>query len=264
VLVGWRYYVPDYSPIAVFGLLKGSVMKPLHSWILIVLASSPLWPLFAADDPDSATTKKEKDVYSGELVGKVTKISKRSKGFTLRVEYLELVPNSGGRGGSGAPSDLQALVRQQQEWADLQTGLQKSKSQVQRLAKLQHYSAKFDHRRMKSHAQHLPYHLAVRHESIDLQPAAEIELRVSEPPPIFDDQGKPQKYTAAELRDLKGPGKAWGYPANWSDLQKGQTIAVFLAKKKTRDTESEEGAKSSEVEHPLVAKIHILPDAKKP
>jgi hypothetical protein len=254
------------SPIAAFGRLKGSVMRPLHSWILIVLAVSPLWPLFAADDPDSAATKKEKDAYSGELVGKVTKILKRSKGFTLRVEYLELVPNSGGRGSSGVPSDLQALARQQQEWANLQTGLQKSKSPVQRLAKLQRYSAKFDHHRMKSHAQHLPYHLAVRHEIIDLQPADEIDIRVSEPPPKFDDHGKPQKYTAAELRDLKGPGKAWGYPANWSDLQKGQTIAVFLAKKKTRDTESEEGegAKSSEVEHPLVSKVHILPDAKKP
>ncbi len=239
-------------------------MKPLHSWILIVLAGSPQWPLFAIDDPDLAAAKKEKDASPGELVGKVTKINKRSKGFTLRVEYLELVPNSGGRGGAGAPSDLQALVRQQQEWANLQTGLQKSKSQVQRLAKLQHYSAKFDHRRMKSHAQHLPYHLAVRHESIDLQPVAEIEIRVSDPPPIFDDQGKPQKYTAAELRDLKGPGKAWGYRAIWSDLQKGQIITVFLAKKKTRDTESEEGKKSSEVEHPLVAKIHIQPDAKKP
>jgi hypothetical protein len=239
-------------------------MRHLHSLILIVLAASPLWPLFAADDPDLATIKKEKDADAAELVGKVTKINKRSKGFTLRVEYLELVPTSGGRGGSGAPSDLQALVRQQQEWADLQTGLQKSKSPVQRLAKLQHYSAKFDHRRMKSHAQHLPYHLAVRHESIDLQPAAEIEIRVSDPPPKFDDHGKPQKYTATELRDLKGPVKAWGYPANWSDLQKGQTIAVFLAKKKIRETESEEGAKSSEVEHPLVSKIHILQEAKKP
>jgi hypothetical protein len=238
-------------------------MRHLHFRILIVLAASPLWPLLAADDPDSATTKKEKDAYSGELVGKVTKISKRSKGFTLRVEYLELVPNSGGRGSSGVPPDLQALARQQQEWANLQTGLQKSKFPVQRLAKLQHYSAKFDHQRMKSHAQHLPYHIAVRHASIDLQPAAEVEIRLSEPPQKFDDHGKPQKYTAAELRDLKGPGKAWGYPANWSDLQKGQTIAVFLAKKKIRDTESVEGAKSSEVEHPLVSKIHILPDAKK-
>src|SRR5260370_8041464 len=128
-------------------------MKYLHSWILIVLAAYPLWPLFAADDPDLATTKKEKDADAAELVGKVTKINKRSKGFTLRVEYLELVPNSGGRGGSGTPSDLQPLVPHQHECPNLQTSLQKSKSQVQRLAKLQHYSAKFDHRRMKSHAQ---------------------------------------------------------------------------------------------------------------
>src|SRR5262249_10133399 len=106
------------------------------------------------------------------------------------------------------------------------------------------------------------------HASIDLQPTAEVEIRVNDPPPKYDDEGKPKKYTAAELRDLKGPGKAWGYPGQWSDLQKGQKIfAVFLAKKKPSDTESDEATTksktSSEVGHPSVAKIHILPDAQK-
>ena len=242
-------------------------MKHLLCWIFIVLVGLPLLPLFAVDDPERTTTKKEKDAYSGELVGKITKISKRSKGFTLRVEYLELVPNAGSRGGSAVPSDLQTLARQQQDWARLQTGLEQSKSPGQRLAKLQHYGAKFDHQRMRSHAQHLPYHIAARHASIDLQPTAEVEIRVSEPPPKYDDKGKQKKYTAAELRDLKGPSKAWGYPGNWSDLQKGQTLTVFLAKNKAPDPDSaEETTKSkasSEAGHPLAAKIHILPDAQK-
>jgi len=242
-------------------------VKHLHCWIFFVLVGLPSLPLFAVDDPERTITKNEKDAYSGELVGKITKINKRSKGFTLRVEYLELVPNAGSRGGSAVPSEVQALARQQQDWARLQTGLENSKSPAQRLAKLQHYGAKFDHQRMKSHAQHLPYHIAVRYASIDLQPTTEVEIRVNDPPSKYDDEGKPKRYTAAELRDLKGPGKAWGYPGNWSDLQKGQTLTVFLAKKKAPDTDSvEETTKSkasSEAGHSLVAKIHILPDAQK-
>ena len=62
-------------------------------------------------------------------------------------------------------------------------------------------------------------------------------------------------------------GRAWGYPGNWSDLQKGQTLTVFLAKNKAPDPDSaEETTKSkasSEAGHPLAAKIHILPDAQK-
>jgi hypothetical protein len=259
-----RYYLPGFHRWQL-AADKGSVMKHLYLWVFIVVGALPLGSLFA-DDPDRPTTKKEKESYSGELVGKITKINKRSKVFTLRVEYFELVPNAGSRGGSAVPSDLQALARQQQDWARLQTGLENSKSPAQRLAKLQHYGAKFDHQRMRSHAQHLPYHIAVRHASIDLQPTTEVEIRVSEPPPKYDDQGKQQKYTAAELRELKG-GKAWGYPGNWSDLQKGQMLAAFLSKKKPSDTESDEGTTKSkaslEVGRPSVAKIHILPDVQK-
>lgn len=238
-------------------------MRPLLLCLLVIMLNVPA--VFA--DDDFPASKKEKDAYAGALTGRVTKISKRTKGFTLRVEYLDLQPNTGYGSGPGGSGEIQKLARQQQDFAKLQADLLKTEKQTQRLAKLQHFSSKLNHVSMKTHAQHLPYRVVVRHESIDLQPASDIEVRIADPPPKLDESGKLHKYSADELRDLKGTGKVWGFPADWSQVEKGQLITVFLAKKKSADTDAKERpiqvTGSSNEGRPTVAKIYILTDDKK-
>jgi hypothetical protein len=195
----------------------------------------------------------------------VTKISKRTKGFTLRVEYLDLQPNSGSSSGAGVSAEIQKLARQQQDFAKLQADLLKTEKPAQRLAKLQHYSSKLNHGSMKTHAQHLPYKVVVRHESIDLRPGPEIEVRTADQPLQLDDNAKLHKYYTEQLRILKETGKVWGYPADWHKVQKGQLLTVFLAKKKPSDLEAKD-IKANEVSEDgrlVVSRIYILTDDKK-
>jgi hypothetical protein len=248
----------------IFGriLLEDLVVKHFPACLLVTLFTMANGTALLDDDP--VPSKKDKDAYAGVLTGKVTKRGKRNKDFTLRVEYYDLQPNSSYGGGSGQSGEIQSLIRQQQDLARLQADLMKTEKQSQKLAKLQHYSSKLNHGAMKTHAQHLPYKVVTRHESIDLQSASDVEVRTANPPPKFDDNGKAQKYTSSELRELKGPGKAWGFPADWSHVHKGQLITVFLSKRKTVDPEAKDGTvhtKASTDEGRIpVSKIHILTD----
>jgi hypothetical protein len=51
--------------------------------------------------------------------------------------------------------------------------------------------------------------------------------------PTRDESGQPKKYTAEELKELKGDDpKLIGYNASYSDLQVGQTCRVTLCRKR--------------------------------
>jgi hypothetical protein len=65
-------------------------------------------------------------------------------------------------------------------------------------------------------------------KSIDLVAADDMVVRLSDPPPVFNDKGERRKHTAKELAQLKGPGNLPGYKADAADIQKGQTVTVRL------------------------------------
>ena len=50
------------------------------------------------------------------------------------------------------------------------------------------------------------------------------------PPPAFDEKGNFKKYTAKELKELKGDSNLPGYEAGMDALKPGQTVKVYLAK----------------------------------
>lgn len=70
----------------------------------------------------------------------------------------------------------------------------------------------------------------------DFPAADNIKTRVANPPADFDDKGNPKKYTAKELKDLKGPENLWGYPSDLDNLKPKMLVQVFLGKKKTTST----------------------------
>ena len=55
------------------------------------------------------------------------------------------------------------------------------------------------------------------------------KIRTPGPPVAFDDKGNPKKYTAAELKELKGDDNLPGYPADKDALRQGRTLLVAAA-----------------------------------
>ncbi|HTU16527.1 MAG TPA: hypothetical protein VMG10_00565 [Gemmataceae bacterium] len=64
------------------------------------------------------------------------------------------------------------------------------------------------------------------------QATDDVKVRTRNPPPAFDDKGKPKRYTKKELRELQGDPKLPGFPAEFSDLKTGQYVQVTLVQKK--------------------------------
>jgi hypothetical protein len=59
-----------------------------------------------------------------------------------------------------------------------------------------------------------------------------MKVRTLSPPVDYDDKGNVKKYTAKELKKLRGKGNLPGYPADFDSLREGQAVKVYLAKPK--------------------------------
>lgn len=69
-------------------------------------------------------------------------------------------------------------------------------------------------------------------QNVDLAADDNIRIRMPNPPLDFDDKGKPKKYTAKELKELKGPSGLPGFPGDFDSLKTDQIVRVYLAKTK--------------------------------
>lgn len=66
-------------------------------------------------------------------------------------------------------------------------------------------------------------------EDVELLLKDDVKIRQYNPPEAFDDKGRPKKYTAKELKELKGDDlKSPGYPADFSDLTNQTIVNVTL------------------------------------
>jgi hypothetical protein len=103
----------------------------------------------------------------------------------------------------------------------------------------------------------------------ELQTTEDLKVRLSRPPAQFDDKGKVKKYTAKELREMRGPDhKLPGYTGEFSDLQTEQVVQVTLvrpkgekpvrpvAKPKKKDSDADWGKNDL----PLVSMIVVVAD----
>ncbi len=71
---------------------------------------------------------------------------------------------------------------------------------------------------------------ATKDQEVEWTAADDVKVRMANPPPQFDDKGRLKRYTAKELRELRGKEKY--YPAEFSDLKAGQIVQVTLLQKK--------------------------------
>jgi hypothetical protein len=100
---------------------------------------------------------------------------------------------------------------------------------------------------------------------IELRASDNVKVRSNFPPTEYDDKGNLKRWTAKELKALKGKSKLPGYPAEYDALRPGQGIQVYLAKALPK-----KGAKGLKTEDPVetmrpeVVMILIVQEAQMP
>jgi hypothetical protein len=73
--------------------------------------------------------------------------------------------------------------------------------------------------------------LVTTHVDYEVDPTPDLIVRLMYPPVQYDDKGNIKKYTAAELKELKGDNpKLVGYKGDTNDLTNGVQVRVYVVK----------------------------------
>lgn len=209
-------------------------------WVLLLMFAIG-WPLGAADEskkdakPDETDAKppavKGKWSPVGGLVGQV----KKSAGdlVTLTVEEPDIAATQ--KAAEKANSGNTAAQKQIQTFQNQLNAANRIKNPAQRLARVQQIQAQMQAAMMKQAAQagakDANFKMVMKKKDVDVHLASEVQVRVQDPPPNFDEKGVAKKYTAEELKKLKGPGNLWGYPGESDRIKPGAVLQVFLYRK---------------------------------
>jgi len=107
---------------------------------------------------------------------------------------------------------------------------------------------------------------------VELQPSDDMKVRILQPPADFDEKGRPKRYTAKELKEMKGNDpKLPGYTADFESLKADQIVKIYLgtrkeAKAPPRPKGRKKGkeAEEAETEHkPEITMVVIIAEPKK-
>jgi hypothetical protein len=200
-----------------------------------------------ADPPE----KPEKVVYGQTFLAVLTQVASNSqKDFAVEISYRYLEVNP------GAVNSLAQIQVQQRQAMLIRNPVQRQQQLAQIAVQLQQ-------------AQRNLYHVKEKKQKVDLRAADEMKIRTLLPPVEYDDNGAIKKYTAKELRKLKGPGNLPGYPGDWESLRAQQVVRVYLAKKNVvikkkggKKGKGEDGGDDElEPEKPEVVMLVVLRDA---
>jgi hypothetical protein len=180
------------------------------------------------------------------VTGKLLSVGGSDKSLSLRVDYqiLEPRPNAA----KGQAHGMQHLLHEQQQ-------IMRTRNPLVRAQKLQQFE--IDVLRQQNRAVNQAFKVVSEHKDFDLESTPEVKVRYLELPAQYDDKGQLKKYTAAELKELKGKNPDLpGYEADFDKLAPGQTVRVSLAKPKAdKDKDAPDDKK------PVVSMVVIVADA---
>jgi hypothetical protein len=189
-------------------------------------------PALADDkkDADKADKKPEgeKLITLGQVAGVLTNTGGSEAEYTVKVTLYVPEPN------------LQAqadLLRKQQQLVQKQAEIMRTRNPVQRQQQMA---------QLVRDAQQMPQNLwkiKEVHHDVKAAPADDMKVRLLQPPEAFDDKGNPKKYTAKELKELKGPDNLPGYTGSLDDVKTNQLVLVTLARKPAKPAEKKDGDK---------------------
>jgi hypothetical protein len=248
--------------------IRGAVFLLVAFWVFPVLAEDkkPAVPdasrdldkkpgkkLDASRDLDKKDTgTSEKMLKAGLLQGKVLTVAESKKSLRLQITFNIPKLNQGALSGYlQAQQSLQQALLNTNPQQRLQQMLQAQQQMAQHQAQM--------------------YQPESITRDVELQTIEDVKVRMLTPPPQFDDKGHVKKYTAKELKELRGPDpKLPGYQAEFGDLHEGQIVQVHLVKKKGVPTAApvRRGGKAVNVDAlvqnlPQVAMIVVVADPPK-
>ncbi len=90
-------------------------------------------------------------------------------------------------------------------------------------------------------------------KDVELPLAEQVKVRSAVPVQAFDDKGNIKRYTAKELKEMRGTERLPGFAADLSDVQPGQTVLVKVAVRKkatVRKTSPKEASAESQRDAP--------------
>lgn len=209
-------------------------MQTSFRWAGLLVLAIFVFPASGADD------KKEQLVAAGNITGKVLNVQGASGALTIQVTLKIPTPNVSAQNRIAV---LTAVIAQESA-----KGAKANRSSLTAWqVELQQQQAKaitFQDKKQD-----------YRFETIE-----DVRVRIVEPPAEFDDQGKRKKLTSAQLKELKGPGNLWGYPAKFEQVQKDMIVQLVLARKKDAKASAKKEKDADPTEGVLVTTIHILDD----
>jgi hypothetical protein len=205
----------------------------------------------AATDSSAADYQALADAHT--VTGKLLSVGGSDKSLGLRVEYQVLQRNPKGAKGHG--QGMQHLLREQQQ-------IMRTRNPWVRAQKLQQFEINI--LRQQGQAVSQAFKTVSEHKDFDLQSTPGVAVRYLELPDQYDDKGNLKKYTAVELKELKGKNPDLpGYAADFDKLAPGQTVRVTLARPKADKHKPKDKDAPADVK-PLVAMVVIVADAPQP
>ncbi len=184
------------------------------------------------------------------VTGKLLSVGGSDKSLSLRVDYQVLQPNP--KAAKGQAHAMQHLLREQRQ-------IMRTRNPWLRAQKLQKFEIDVINRQNRAIDQ--AFKVVGEHKEFDLQSTPDAVVRYQEPPAEYDDKGYPKKYTAAELKELKGKNADLpGYEADFDKLAPGQTVRVTLAKPKA-DKDKPKDKDAAGDKKPRVSMIVIVAEA---
>jgi hypothetical protein len=199
-------------------------MQRTLRWVCPLVVLAVLGSVFAADakktdkaDPKkpAKTDTRKRLTQSYKLVGKVIKIENSKKDFDVKVKVYD-------------PAKLQSL----QDYINRRT---LEIARIGNFAEKQRQALRFQ-AEVAKRKQNLTKDVNLKFTATE-----DMKVRLKTLPVEYDDKGKPKKLTAKEKAALKGPDKALpGYNAEWENLNKDQTVELYLTKPKPKKGQEKE------------------------
>lgn len=214
---------------------------------LLALSAAPA----PADDAkkDDKKPEGEKLVNLGKVAGVLTNTGGSEAEYTIRVTIRVPQPNM------QAQADL---IRKQQQIAQRQLQIMGTRNPVQRQQQMI---------QLLRDAQQMPQNLWTIKEvqkDVKATPADDMKVRLLHPPEAYDDKGKLKKYTAKELKELKGPDNLPGYTGTLDDVKANQLVLVTLARKPKAADKPKDGDKlDKDKDTPLLIRMIVVLGDKK-
>jgi hypothetical protein len=203
--------------------------------IIVAMAAARAQDKEADKSSDPPPEPKPKIVKVDETTGRLTKVDLKKNSLTIQVTITK--------------PDPAAQSRIQQLNAELAAAgrIPNPAARARRVSDLQS--------QINSQASRVKQ----EHKDITLTLGEDLDVRLKTPPVEYDENGKKKKHSTEELKELKGPGSEWGYTGDPTQLASGQSIKVYVGRKKIDKSKDKDPADHA----PFVYKIHIYSEVKK-